>query len=64
MNVIQAMEDVKRHVQTLTVASPVPVQMVLYWIQMALIVMVGSTSVHGDIYRGTRHPWDRNKCVD
>ena len=47
------MEDVKRHVQTLMVASPVPVQMVLYWIQMALIVMVSSISVYDDIYSGT-----------
>ena len=45
MNVIQAMEGVKRHVQTLMVASPVPAQMVLYWIQMALIVMVSSLAV-------------------
>ena len=45
MNVIQAMEGVKRHVQTLMVASPVPVWMVLYWIQMVLIVMVGNVAI-------------------
>ena len=46
MNVIQAMEGVKRHVQTLMVASSVPVQLVLYlMIQMALIVMVSSLAV-------------------
>ena len=39
------MEGVKRYVQALTVASPVPVQLVIYWLQMALIVMVSSLAI-------------------
>ena len=39
---LRAMEGVNRHVQTLMVASPVPVQLVMYWILMAVIVMVSS----------------------
>ena len=39
------MEGVKRRVLTLMVASPVPVQLVLYWLQMALIVMVSSLAI-------------------
>ena len=42
MNVLLAMEGATGHVQTLLVASPVPVQMVMYWIQMAVLVMVSA----------------------